>query len=86
MWRKAHRLGRVATGRREKIMRVRELLELVLELKKADPEDIVVIDADGESILLLNTRPGLHQSIDETDECTLTVGDAKFLQSLGVRQ
>jgi hypothetical protein len=44
-------------------MKVRELLALMPQLEEADLEDTVVIDADSDSVLLLNTRPGLFQSV-----------------------
>jgi len=65
-------------------MRVWGLLELISELKYADPEDVVVIDAGANSVLLLNTRPGLHQPMDDSVNSTLTEWDKSFLWALGV--
>ena len=42
-------------------MKVRELVAM---LEKADPDDIVAIDADAKC-LLLNQRPGMFQPLDE---------------------
>ena len=39
-------------------MKVRELVAM---LEKADPDDIVAIDADAKRLLLLNQRPGMFQ-------------------------
>ena len=65
-------------------MKVWELLEVIPQLEQADPEDVVVIDANAKSILLLNARPGLHQNLDERANCVLTEWDAGFLRSLGI--
>jgi hypothetical protein len=65
-------------------MKVRELLELIPALERADPEDVVLISATANSIILLNTRPGLCQRMDEVADCALTRWDREFLYSLGI--
>ena len=65
-------------------MKVRELVAM---LEKADPDDIVAIDADAKCLLLLNQRPGMFQPLDENDACaaTLTECDKEFLRALRVQ-
>ena len=65
-------------------MKVRELVAM---LAKADPDDIVAIDADAKCLLLLNQRPGMFQPLDENEACaaTLTECDKEFLRALRVR-
>jgi hypothetical protein len=65
-------------------MKVRELLELIPALEQADPEDVVIISATANSIILLNTRPGLCQRMDEVADCALSRWDREFLHSLGI--
>ena len=65
-------------------MKVRELLELIPALERADPEDVVLIGASANSIILLNTRPGFCQRMDEVADCALTRWDREFLHSLGI--
>jgi hypothetical protein len=65
-------------------MKVRELLELIPALERADPEDVVLISATANSIILLNTRPGLQQGMDKVADCALTDWDREFLHSLGI--
>ena len=65
-------------------MKVKELLELIPALERADPEDVVLIDPTANSIILLNTRPGLCQRMDEVADCALSRWDTEFLQSLGI--
>lgn len=64
-------------------MKVREL---VARLAKADPEDIVAIDADSQCLILLNQRPGMFQLLDEHEEgMELNERDIEFLRVLRVR-
>lgn len=64
-------------------MKVREL---VARLAKADPEDIVAIDADSQCLILLNQRPGMFQLLDEREEgMELNERDIEFLRVLRVR-
>lgn len=65
-------------------MKVREL---VARLAKADPDDIVVIDAGSKSLLLLNQRLGMFQPLDKdvAYTATLTQCDQEFLRVLCVR-
>jgi len=65
-------------------MKVKELLELIPALERADPEDVVLIDPTANSIILLNTRPGFCQRMDEVADCALTRWDREFLPSLGI--
>jgi len=64
-------------------MTVRELLDLVPILEQTDPNDVVHIDAGSSSIIILNTRPGLHQPMGEPQD-NLTKRDMEFLRSLRV--
>ena len=61
--------------------------ELVAMLAKADPDDIVAIDADAKRLLLLNQRPGMFQPLDENDACAakLTECDKEFLRAFCVQ-
>ena len=65
-------------------MKVRQLMAM---LAKANPDDIVAIDADAKCLLLLNQLPGMFQPLDENDACaaTLTECDKEFLRALRVR-
>lgn len=64
-------------------MKVREL---VARLAKADPEDIVAIDADSQCLILLNQRPGMFQLLDEREEgMELNERDIEFLRVLRAR-
>jgi hypothetical protein len=64
-------------------MNVRQLTE---RLAIADPEDLVVIDADSQSLFLVNPRSGMFQPLDVLgDETALTERDKEFLCSLRVR-
>lgn len=64
-------------------MKVREL---VARLAKADPEDIVAIDADSQCLILLNQRPGMFQLLDEREEgMEWNERDIEFLRVLRVR-
>ena len=65
-------------------MKVWELLELIPALEQADPEDVVLIGPTANSIILLNTCPGLQQGMEEVAGCTLTRWDREFLHSLGI--
>ena len=78
------RLGVGGENEVKRVMKVRELLELVPALEAADPEDVVVIDADAKSIWLMNARPGLHPPASESPDCVLTESDMRFLRSLHV--
>ena len=61
--------------------------ELVAMLAKANPDDIVAIDADAKCLLLLNQRLGMFPPLDENDAraATLTECDKEFLRALRVR-
>ena len=65
-------------------MKVRELVAM---LGKADPDDIVAIDADAKCLLLLSQRPGMFQPLEENEACaaTLTECDKEFLRALRVQ-
>ena len=65
-------------------MKVRELVAM---LAKADPDDVVAIDADAKCLLLLNQRPGMFQPLDGNEACaaTLTECDKEFLRALRVQ-
>ena len=62
-------------------MKVRELLALMPQLEEADLEDTVVIDADSKSVLLLNTRPGLFQPMEDPAGLRVLEDDVEFLRS-----
>jgi hypothetical protein len=72
---------------RKKLGAARKVRELVAMLPKADPDDIVAIDADAKCLLLLNQRPGMFQPLDENEACaaTLTECDKEFLRALRVQ-
>ena len=65
-------------------MKVRELVAM---LAKADPDDIVAIDADAKCLLLLNQRLGMFPPLDENDACAATMAecDKEFLRALRVQ-
>ena len=65
-------------------MKVRQLMAM---LAKANPDDIVAIDADAKCLLLLNQRLGMFPPLDENDACaaTLTECDKEFLRALCVQ-
>lgn len=63
-------------------MKVREL---AARLEKADPEDIVLIDAASQCLFLLNQRTGMFQPLGEHEAATLTEPDKQFLRVLHVR-
>ena len=65
-------------------MKVRQLMAM---LAKANPDDIVAIDADAKCLLLLNQRLGMFPPLDENDAraATLTECDKEFLRALRVR-
>ena len=65
-------------------MKVRQLMAM---LAKANPDDIVAIDADAKCLLLLNQRLGMFPPLDENDAraATLTESDKEFLRALRVR-
>lgn len=65
-------------------MRVRELLELLPLLKRADPDDIVLISSGRGELILCNCRPGLHQLMDDPENLHLTEEDETFLRRLGI--
>jgi hypothetical protein len=65
-------------------MKVWELIELMPQLEKADPEDTVVIDAGSDSVLLINTRPGLFQPMEDPADWRLTKEDGDFLRALHI--
>jgi hypothetical protein len=65
-------------------MNVRTLLELVPLLMRADPEDTVLISSSTGQLFLCNTRPGLHQSMDDLEDLHLTEHDREFLRNLGI--
>jgi hypothetical protein len=64
-----------------------KVCELVAMLAKADPDDIVAIDADAKCLLLLNQLPGMFQPLDENEACaaTQTECDKEFLRALCVQ-
>jgi len=65
-------------------MKVRELMA---RLAKADPDDIVAIDAKAKCLFVLNQRRGMFQPLDENEEwaATLTECDKEFLRVLYVQ-
>ena len=65
-------------------MKVHELLELVPLLARADPEDIILINSGSGQVFLCNTRPGLHQPMDEPLELHLSDNDCQFLREIGI--
>ena len=65
-------------------MKVWELLALVPQLEEADQEDTVVINAGSDSVLLLNTRPGLFQPLEDLANLRLTEDDENFLRALHI--
>ena len=60
--------------------------ELIARLEIADPDDLVVVDADLRSLFLLNQKSGMYQPLDVPGDATaLTERDKEFLCSLRVR-
>jgi len=60
--------------------------ELIARLEVADPDDLVVIDADSRSLFLLNQKSGMYQPWDVFSEAVaLTERDNEFLSSVRVR-
>ena len=59
--------------------------ELIARLEVADPDDLVVIDADSRSLFLLNQKSGMYQPWDVFSEAVaLTERDKEFLSSVRV--
>lgn len=65
-------------------MKVWELLALVPQLEEADEDDTVVINAGSDSVLLLNTRPGLSPPLEDPADLRLTEDDENFLRALHI--
>jgi hypothetical protein len=65
-------------------MKVWQLLALMPQLKEADQEDTVVINADSTSVFLLNTRSGLFQPLEDPADLRLTEDDENFLRALRI--
>lgn len=64
-------------------MKVRELIE---RLEIADPDDLVVVDADSRSLFVLSQKSGMYQPLHALEDgATLTDRDKEFLCSLRVR-
>ena len=55
-------------------MKVRELVAM---LAKADPNDIVAIEADAKCLLLLNQRLGMFQPLDQNEACAATLTEMR---------
>ncbi len=70
-------------------MKVRGLMnvrELIARLESADPDDLVVVEADSRSLFLLNQKSGMYQPVDVlTEGVSLTERDKEFLSSLRIR-
>ncbi len=58
--------------------------ELIAALSKCHPEGTVMCEARSEALLVLNPRPGMHQTWSE-EEFPLTVADEDFLGALHIR-
>ncbi len=65
-------------------MKVWELLALMPQLEEADGEDTVVINAGADSVLLLNTRPGMFPLLENPADLRLTEDDGNFLRALHI--
>ena len=61
-------------------MRVRLLLAL---LANVDPRNLVMVDGKGD-LLFLNDRPGMHQSLEDSERAAFSDEDWRFLRSLGI--
>ena len=64
-------------------MRVRELMAL---LKNVDPDFVIVIGADSQTLLVVNPRPGFCHPEDLGQDCvpSFTNLDRKFLRELHI--
>ncbi len=58
--------------------------ELIAALSKCNPEAQVMYEARSEALLVLDRRPGMHQTWSE-EPLTLTVADEDFLDALHIR-
>jgi len=65
-------------------MKVWELLTLMPQLEEVDGEDTVVINAGADSVLLLNTRPGMFPPLENPADLRLTEDDGNFLRALHI--
>lgn len=65
-------------------MRLGDLLHLVPLLEEADPNDIIIINSDSTSVLLISQRPGLHQPVMGPLDMELTASDEAFLRALRI--
>ncbi len=56
--------------------------ELIRRLRKSDPDGLVFLDADNNSLLIISRRPGMHQPFADEDQ--FTSEDRKFLQRMRI--
>jgi hypothetical protein len=65
-------------------MKVRELLAC---LKDFDPDFLVVIGANSQSLIIVNPKPGFcsHAEIEEDEVRSLAEQDQKFLRDLRIK-
>lgn len=60
--------------------------QLSAHLEAADPEDLVVVDADSHSLFLMGRKSGTYQPLDGlTEDVSLTERDEALLCALRVR-
>jgi hypothetical protein len=51
--------------------------ELIRRLRKSNPDGLVFLDSETNSLLIMSRRPGMHQTYNEEDE--FSAEDKKFL-------
>jgi len=74
------------TGRRERSspMKVREL---IARLQKVDPDFLIVIGADSQSLIVVNPRPGFchPEELEQDGVSDFTETDLDFLRELRIK-
>jgi len=64
-------------------MKVSELQYL---LSRADPDDLVIFDAPSDSLLLISSRSGMHQKIEDLAVFTKpTLREEEFLRAMHIK-
>ncbi len=59
--------------------------ELIAVLAKCNPESTVILEARSEALLVIDARPGMHETWPAADPLVLTVEDEDFLGALRIR-
>ncbi len=56
--------------------------ELIRRLRKSNPDGLVFLDSESNSLLIISRPPGMHQPITEDDQ--FTADDKNFLQRMRI--